>query len=136
MANNRKVKRAAQTQVNDFKLIDGIKQGIEGRLHAAKILTYAQLVSLTPEKILLKLGKVNGYSVRRIEEEDWIRQARELMPKKAAHKPHNKESMKPTIRQHYENFTLEFLLDEKNRTRRTRVMHVQSGDADTWAGWE
>jgi hypothetical protein len=42
---------------------------------------------------------------------------------------------KRIIHQHYVNFTIEFLLDEKNRIRCTRVVHVQSGDADTWAGW-
>ena len=59
-----------------------------------------------------------------------------LAPKKTQRKPHKKEIVSPIIRQHYENFTIEFLLDKKNLARRTRVAYVQSGDADTWAGWE
>jgi len=134
--NDLKLKEAAQPEMDDFKLINGIKQGIQHRLQTADILIYAQLASLTPEDILSKLGKVNTYSIKRIEEEDWIGQARELHSKKAQLKPRREETTEPTIRQHYENFTIEFLLDGKNVARRTRVAHVQSGDADTWAGWE
>lgn len=39
-------------------------------------------------------------------------------------------------RQRYATFTVEFLLDETGKTRRSRVAYVQSGDTDTWAGWE
>src|SRR5690349_23318922 len=134
--NDSKVNKATQTRVDDFKLIKGIKRGIENQLHMADIQTYAQLAALTPGEILSKLGKVNGYSIRRIEEENWIGQAHRLTPAKAQRKSHRKETATPTIRQHYENFTIEFLLDEKNTVRRARVAHVQSGDADTWADWE
>jgi hypothetical protein len=39
-------------------------------------------------------------------------------------------------RQRYATFTLEFLLDEESQTRRTRVVHIQSGNEQTWAGWQ
>jgi hypothetical protein len=122
--------------VDDFKLINGIKRGIEKHLHAADIQTYAQLASLTPQKILSILGKGKGYSIRRIQEENWIGQARDLIPKNHQRKHVKRETIRPTIRQHYENFTIELLLDEKNLARRTHIVHIQSGDADTWAGWE
>jgi hypothetical protein len=133
---HQKVDEATQIQADDFKLINGITRGIEKHLHAADIQTYAQLASLSPREILSKLGRSKSYSVRRIEEENWIEQARELIPKKVPPKPAKNELSRPVIRQHYENFTIEFLLDDKNWARRTHVVHVQSGDADTWAGWK
>jgi len=117
--NDLKVKEVPQPEMDDFKLINGIKQGIEHRLQAANILTYAQLASLTPREILSKLGKVNIYSIKRIEEEDWAGQARELNSKKTQLKHHREETTGPTTRQHYENFTIEFLLDEKNADRKS-----------------
>jgi len=131
-----KVSEASLSQTDDFKLIHGIKQGIAKRLYEAGIHTYAQLASLSPQEIQLKLGNVIGFSVKRIENDDWIGQARKLIPEKAPQRSGKKGTTKSLVRQHYENFTIEFLLDEKNRARRTRVVHVQSGDSDTWSRWE
>ena len=130
------VDETTQIQGDDLKLICGIKEGIEKRLHTAEIQTYDQLASLTSQEILSKLGKSSGYSIRRIEEENWIGQAQQLIRKKGGHQPGKRETNGLAVRQHYENFTIEFLLDDKNLARRTHVAHVQSGDADTWAGWE
>ncbi len=120
--NQKKVNGATQIVADDFKLINGIKRGIEKRLHEADIQTYSQLAYLTPQEIQSKLGNAIGYSARRIEEEDWIGQARKLIPEKTPQRSGKKETSKPLVRQHYENFTIEFLLDEKNRARRTRVV--------------
>lgn len=136
MADHQKTESTASIVVDDFSLINGITPELENRLHRAQIQTYAELASRTPKEILSKLGNPKGYSIRRIGEEDWIGQAQELSRTQTAYKSYANEMMKPILRQHYENFTLEFLLDEKKRMRRTRVMHVQSGDADTWSGWE
>jgi hypothetical protein len=133
---DQKASKALQRQADDFKLIRGIKAGVENRLHTAGIRTYDQLASLTPNEILLKLGKASGYTVNRISKEDWIGQARMLSSKQAQRKSSKKEASSLAKRQHYENFTVEFLLDESNRVRRARILHVQSGDADTWSGWE
>src|ERR1043165_6635781 len=97
--NDLKVNASAPLEMDDFKLINGIKQGIEHRLQAANILTYAQLASLTPREILSKLGKVNVYSIKRIEKEDWAGQARELSSKKTQLKHRREETTVPTIRQ-------------------------------------
>lgn len=120
-------------RIDDFSLIKGIGPVFSGRLHDAGIYTYRQLASLSPTKLT---EKVSGLTVNQIKRQNLISQARKLVPQKKQRKHYQKEVAKQTIRQHYENFTIEFLLDEKKVIRRTRVMHIQSGDADTWAGWE
>ena len=131
---HRKANGDTQPKVDDFKLIKGITHNVDKCLHAADIQTYSQLACLTPQEVLSILGK--GYSIRRIEKENWIGQAQDLIQKSNLHKPDKKETIRQTTRQHYENFTIELLLNEKNLARRTHIIHVQSGDADTWAGWE
>jgi len=37
--------------------------------------------------------------------------------------------------QHYEVFTVEFLLNDDNEVKRTRVVHVPSSQEDKWPGW-
>lgn len=39
-------------------------------------------------------------------------------------------------RQPYETFVVEFLKDEHGQVRRTRVVHVQTGVEERWAGWD
>lgn len=38
--------------------------------------------------------------------------------------------------QHYGTFVVEFLLDEHQEVRRTRVVHIQTGSEERWAGWD
>ena len=118
---------------DDFSLIKGIGPVLSRRLHDAGICTYDQLASLSPAQLAEKVG---GLSAGQIAKQDWTGQADKLAPKKTSSRPPPKETPKRTLHQHYENFTIEFLLDEKKTMRRTRVVHIQSGDADTWAGWE
>ena len=42
----------------------------------------------------------------------------------------------PVDRQGYETFVVELLVDEHRAVRRTRVVHVQSGAEERWAGWD
>jgi hypothetical protein len=119
-------------KADDFRLIKGIGPVLAGRLYDAGVCTYNQLAFLSPAKLA---EMVTGLSVKQISKQDWSGQALKLA-KKTQPKPPQKDSPKRSISQHYENFTIEFLLDEKNIIHRTRVVHVQSGDADTWAGWE
>jgi hypothetical protein len=42
----------------------------------------------------------------------------------------------PMDRQGYETFVVELLVDEHRAVRRTRVVHVQSGAEERWAGWD
>jgi hypothetical protein len=120
-------------KADDFKLIKGIGPAIAIRLHEAGILTYRQLASLTPAELA---SWVNGLSAKQIAQQGWTGQARKLASKKSPPKSSRKTVLKKAVHQHYENFTLEFLVDQKHAVRRTRVAHIQSGDADTWAGWE
>ena len=36
----------------------------------------------------------------------------------------------------YATFVIELLLDEHGNVRRTRVVHVQTGTEQKWAGWD
>jgi hypothetical protein len=42
----------------------------------------------------------------------------------------------PMDGQRYETFVIEILKDEHRQVRRTRVVHVQTGLEDRWAGWD
>jgi hypothetical protein len=118
---------------DDFSLVKGIGPVLSRRLLEAGICTYSQLASLSPAQLSEKVG---GISARQIAKQDWTGQAHKLAPKRTRSMSPHKEAPKQALHQHYENFTIEFLLDEKKAMRRTRVVHIQSGDADTWAGWE
>jgi hypothetical protein len=120
-------------KTDDLKLIKGIGPVLAGRLHNGGIHTFAELASMSPARLA---ARVSGLSSRKIAVQAWIAQARELASEKKRSRFRKKEAVKRTIRQHYENFTVEILLDDKNKARRTRVVHIQSGDADTWPGWE
>lgn len=124
---------ASPSPADDFKRLHGIGPLIQRRLYSAGIRTFAHLAALSPDEIA---ALIPGLSAKRVDKQGWIRQARKLVPKKAKPKTRKKETAIPTVRQHYANFTIEFLLDEKNEARRTRAVHIQSGDADTWSGWE
>lgn len=130
------ISRVASPQTaNDLKRIKGIGPAIEKHLVSAGIETFVQLAELTPEAIA---ALVPNISVKRIANQNWIRQARKLAPDNDNPKPSRRkdDSSAPVIRQHYENFTFEFLLDENNQARRIRIMHIQSGDMDTWVKWD
>jgi len=124
---------ASPKSTDDFSLIRGIGPVLAGRLHNSGIHTYHELASMSPAKLA---AHITGLSITQIARQNWIGQARKLDSKNTPSKLHQKQTVVPATRQHYENFTIEVLLDEKNKARRTRVVHVQSSDADTWAGWE
>jgi len=126
-------KASSPQNADDFRLIKGIGPVLGARLYEAGFTTFRQLASLTPAHLA---ARVNGVSVKQITLQDWTGQARKLDSKKLPSKTSRKATPKKVVRQHYENFTVEFLVDEKHAVRRTRVAHIQSGDADTWAGWE
>jgi hypothetical protein len=116
---------------DDFKLIDGIGPGIEKRLQATGILTYAQLAAMTPEQVMKALGDMIGLTKKRITDKDWIGQARQLAATTPRDEPSDRES-----RQHYATFTIELLLDGENRVRRTRAVYIQEDKEETWASWD
>lgn len=119
------------TQSDDFKLIPGIGPGIEKRLHAAGILTYALLAAMTPEQVVSSLGNVIGLTTKRVIDQEWIEQSRQLAATAAPDEISDRE-----IRQHYATFTVELLLDDENHVRRTRAVYIQADKEQTWAGWD
>lgn len=118
---------------DDFTRIHGIGPIIEKRLHSAGIHTFAQLATLPAETVA---ALIPNLSTKQVTKQKWIHQARKLAASIANSKTCGKDPVISTSRQHYENFTFEFLLDEKNKTRRMQVVHVQSGDVDTWTKWD
>ena len=120
--------------LHDFKLVDGIGPAVEKRLHAAGVHTYAQLASLKSENLAKLLEGMVGYSPNRIKEQDWSGQAHVLAGQ--AEKSIPEEIHEPANNSlHYASYTVELLLDRDNKVRRTRVVHVQSHQEISWAGW-
>jgi len=118
---------------DDFKQINGIGPAIERRLHNAGILTFADLASLTVPEILELIPDAN-LSSERISQQNWTGQAALLAT--APGQGAEQASDHAADRQHYQTFTLQFLLDEKNTIRRTQMTHVQSGEKQTWPGYD
>ena len=116
---------------DDFKRIHGIGPAIDARLNAAGIHSFGQLASLSPDEVVLSLGSVIGLTVKRVEDQNWIGQAGELASAEIQN-----ASTDTGVRQHFASFTVEFLLDEENRVRRTHIIHNKSKNEDTWAGWD
>src|SRR5450759_4711611 len=125
-------KTSAPSEADDFKLIKGIGHNMESRLHNAGILTYAQLAALSPADIATFVSDRVGITVERINKQNWIGQAREL----ASGSTPTEQSNNTASHQHYATFIIELLLDATNDVRRTRVVHAQTTNEETWAGWE
>jgi hypothetical protein len=122
----------APSTADDFKRIKGIGPATERRLHNAGIVTFAQLAALSPTGLA---ELVSGLPAQRVAQRAWLNQARRLASSQARSKPDN--SAAATVgRQRYATFTVEMLLDEDNRARRTHVAHVQDGDELIWKGWD
>ena len=122
---------ASSQKMDDLKVICGIGPVTEKLLHDAGIQTYRQLANLSVKAIQ---ALVPTTSENQIKKQDWVGQAYKLAPARAK-RDHGKDEI-PINRQHYENFTLEFLLDEKNKIHCVRAVHIQSGDKDTWSNWD
>jgi hypothetical protein len=123
------VRRAPSQIADDFTCIDGIGPITMKRLHTAGIRSFAQLAALSAEDIA---SLIPGLSKKQITNQHWIEQA----SSKGCAKAREKEPIVTASRQHYENFTIEFLLSEKNKIRRLQLVHIQSGDVDTWTQWD
>jgi hypothetical protein len=120
---------------DDFKLVDGIGPAVEKRLRAAGVQTFAQLARLKPDQLAELMEGMIGYSIKRIEDQDWTGQALELA--RQGGQPISEESYESLNNGfHYASFTLELLLDRDNRVRSTRAIHVQTRQEARWAGWD
>jgi hypothetical protein len=121
---------------DDLTAIHGIGAGIERRFNSAGILTYHQLESLNPEQIAGMLEGAVGITTSRVVEQDWVGQAKKLSLEKAEKMLSAAASSHEDVRQHYEMFSIELLLDESNQVRRTKIIHSQSQSEVNWAGWD
>jgi len=129
MATQRKMDQQTPLQEGEFRRIKGIAEATEQGLHSAGIMTFKQLSSLTPEEIA---EAVPGVGVKeRVIRQDWIGQAAEYARQLAPVEPDETSE-----RQHYESFMIELLLVDGKSVRRTKITHIQSGDKESWPGWE
>ncbi len=81
------------------------------------------------------LADMIGMSPQKVQEQDWIGQARQFAAEAKADEP-IKISMSQEDRQRYETFSVKLLVDEGNQIRRTNIVHVQKGAEENWAGWD
>ena len=132
--------KRAPTGVDNFRLIRGISRPIERRLHEEGILTYANLASLKPQGISAILGDLNGLTPERIIKENWLEQARSLSSRQGSTRPEKKavgqENLAPAKNKGPTSFVVELLLNEEGQTKRTKVLHVDTGGEETWEGWQ
>ena len=128
----------AEPADDDLKRIRGVGPGIERRMQAAGLRTFAGLAALSPAELAAQVALPHGMSPRRIADEDWIGQARALaqaaMPLPEAQQPAPLAAEPPARLR--ANFTAELLLSQAGAVRGTRVAHVQSGAQEAWAGWD
>lgn len=124
-------------QEGEFRRISGIGPGIEQRLRSAGIETFEQLAGMNTGEILDALQGIVGITPERITAQDWTGQAYRLAEQlqKRSSSTHHIEEIGEHDRQHYESFMIELLLEEDRTVRRTRVVHVQNGEKENWAGW-
>jgi predicted flap endonuclease-1-like 5' DNA nuclease len=72
---------AIETEKDDLKMISGIGPFIEERLHAVDIFTFRQISKFTPRDID-RINDAIAYFSGRIERDEWVAQAKELVHNK------------------------------------------------------
>jgi hypothetical protein len=116
------------TRQDDLSRITGIGARIEAKLKQAGIRTFAHLGQTSVEK----LAAISGYSTEQIEQKDWVGQAKALAP--TPPRATADEDLRPPGRH---NFTVELQLDAPSgAVLSSNIHHVQSGDRDSWRGWD
>jgi len=120
---------------DDLKRIKGIGAGVETRLNQAGILSFAQMAASTPEEISGILADMIGMSPQKINDQDWIGQAKQFSAEVEADDAIN-ISASSSDQQHYETFSVKLLVDDDKQVRRTNIVHVQKGEEENWAGWD
>jgi hypothetical protein len=120
-----------EQHMDDLKQIRGIGPAIEHRLHQAGILTFAQLANVCAEDLAPLFSDMHGLSEERIAEMGWSKQASLRIEKLTT-----MENLPPGNPIQYSAvFSVDLLLDNQNRVRRTHIVHVQSSREDSWAEW-
>ncbi len=117
---------------DNLKLINGIGPAIERHLHEGGILTFAKLATVR----LAELADLVGLSVERIDELDWIGQARKLALESTSSEKAQPDMPSTGDGQHHVSFTLKLLLNEDHSVRRTQVVDNRSKVEEQWASWD
>lgn len=118
---------------SDLKKVKGIGVKVEARLKAAGITNLGQLARTPVNELAAILDRLPGkYDADRIIREDWLSQAAVLATVPAA----DAGADKPAKRVRH-NFTVEVQLAIAGRDIvSSKIVHVQTGDEATWAGWD
>ena len=116
----------------DLKKVRGIGAKVEARLKGAGITTLERLARTPVNELAALLEGLPGkFDADRITREEWLPQAAALAAAPAA-----AGAAEPAkVVRH--NFTVEVRLDMAGRDIvSSKIVHVQTGDEATWAGWE
>jgi hypothetical protein len=116
----------------DLKEVRGIGRKVEARLKAAGIMDLGQLARTPANELAAILAGLPGkFDTDRILRENWVAQAAAL----AAHPAGQAETVE-TMAPIRHNFTVEVRRAVAGgRIESSRVVHVQTGDEETWRGW-
>ena len=116
---------------DDFEAICGIGASIAEALHQGGVHSFSELAQFTPEKLANLLStKVAFVSAQRIENDDWLGQARKLASKGAKRVPE-------TNWREMADFFVSFgeLIDSDGNPRlKTKVHHSQGDVTECWDG--
>jgi hypothetical protein len=110
---------------DDLKVIRGIGPNLERRLHEAGIHTFQQLAELSVEQLE---AMVPGLSERRNKLTGWISEASERAT--ASGPRHSRSDSVHSAA----TFRIERLLGEDGAVQSTKVIHLESGIENSWAG--
>jgi hypothetical protein len=128
----------APAKGGDLLQIKGLGPASLNRLQQAGLHTCAQLAALSPAELVKRVPRLRvGHATL----ERWITQAGRIAapPRSRKIRPQTPALELPSSQpgaQRYATFTIELLLDEAGRVRRTRAVHVQGGQQAMWAEWD
>lgn len=115
---------------DNFEIINGIEQATARQLHRSGIHRFSEITLFTPQELAERVKDIS--LVQRIENEDWIGQARELARKRL--KPFTPKKL-PSRQRELANFLVIFTetTGEDGKTALgTVVNHEQSGQSKPW----
>ena len=108
---------------DDLQKITGIGAALAARLADARVTTFRELASHTPQR----LAALTRVPSAKIVSQDWTGQARQLA---------GSALTEPGGQQKYATFHVELLIDADNTVRRTKTRHFQTDTEDSWPGWD
>lgn len=117
----------------DLKAVQGIGPKVEARLKGAGIKDLGQLARTPVNELAAELSGLHGkFDTDRIVRERWLEQAAALAAAPGVDGEVTAEA-KPVRH----NFTVEVRLPLADRdVVSSKVVHVQTGDEETWTGWD